>query len=349
MLNINSSGLVDIFLDRYLTWKDCQRFYQQSSPSVITKDPLGIPVFHYTNIDNINSCNSRIVVIDCLTEGIHCIDIFNQYDPGKHYIIFANGHWNKVQHKEIKISYDLVYSYYFLWDMLDTYCSPARFCFYINKEYSFNYPKPSVFTSTIGNVKPYRTLLVDRLKSLNYDNYILRYSGQDYGIPSNRYDVTSFEFGQFDPYTPLLDEHYHCVSQTIPLELYNQSYFNLVVETDIEYSDSFFPTEKIIKTLFTGMPFVVVGTPHFLQNLKNLGFTTYSRLWNESYDDIENHSDRVDSIVNLCQELANFNWIKYKPELESIKSANRNNFFNLQSVINEEFIRFERIMSRFDT
>jgi hypothetical protein len=349
MLNINSSGLVDIFLDRYLTWKDCRQFYQQSGPSVIAKDPAGIPAFHYTNIDNINSCNSNIVAIDCLTEGIHCAGFFNQYDPSKHYIIFANGRWNKLQHPEIKISYDLVYSHYFLWDMLDTYCSPARFCFYVDKEYSFDYPKPSVFTSTIGNVKPYRTMLVEKLKSLSYDNFILRYSGQDHAMNSKSLDVFEFDPGQFDPYTSIIDKHYHNVSQTVPVNLYNQSYFNLVVETDIDYSDSFFPTEKIIKTLFTGMPFVVVSTPHFLTNLHDLGFKTYNQIWNESYDSELDHNIRLDKIVDLCQQLSSFNWTEHQERLEFIKLYNRNNFLKLQSVADQEFANFEQIITRLDS
>lgn len=346
MLNINSSGLVDIFLDRYFTWKDYQEFYQHSSPVVVTKDPTGIPVFHHNNVSDINSCNSSIIAIDCLTEGIHCTDLFNQYDQSKHYIIFANGCWDKTQHSKIKINYDLVYSYYFLWDMLDTYCSSSRFCFYIDKEYSFNYPKPAVFTSTIGNVKPYRTMLVEKLKSLSYDNFILRYSGQDHGINSKLLDVVKFSPGQFDPYTSIVDKHYYNVSQTVPIGLYNQSYFNLVVETDIDYYDSFFPTEKIIKTLFTGMPFVVAGTPHFLKNLHDLGFKTYNQMWDESYDSELNHSVRLDKIVSLCQQLRNFNWSSHREQLEFIKLYNRNNFLKLQSVADREFANFEQIITR---
>mgnify|MGYP000353789169 CR=1 FL=1 len=49
--------------------------------------------------------------------------------------------------------------------------------------------------------------------------------------------------------------------------IYNQAYFNLVVESDIEYPYSFDPTEKIGKALLTGIPFVVYSTPNFLQNL----------------------------------------------------------------------------------
>ena len=52
------------------------------------------------------------------------------------------------------------------------------------------------------------------------------------------------------------------------MAFYNQSYFNIVVETDINYTDNFFLTEKTVKALLTGMPFVIVGTPDFIKNLQ---------------------------------------------------------------------------------
>jgi hypothetical protein len=344
MLKINSTGLVDIFLQRYNLWKDCNRFYYNSGPSLVVKDSTGIPVFHQGDISNINACTSDIVAIDCLTEGVHCANKFNQYVNNKHYLIFSNGGWDKQQHPEITVDYSLIYSYYFLWDMLDTHGSPGRFCFYIDKDYKFEYPKPSMFTSTIGNTRPIRTHIVNQLQKLPYTNYILRYSGQDLGIASNNLDIVNFAPGNFDPYTPIIDRHHHNVSQTLPIDLYNQSYFNLVVETDVEYQNSFFLTEKTIKSLIAGMPFVLVATPHFLKNLRALGFTTYNEFWDESYDDELDHYKRIDKIVNLCQELNTFNWAKYQSDLELVKLKNRNNFFKLSSLATQEFENFEQII-----
>lgn len=344
MIKINSSGLVDNFLQRYNLWKDCRRFYHNSGPPLVVKDSTGIPVFHQGDISNINSCTSDIVAIDCLTEGVHCANEFNQYVNNKHYLIFSNGCWDKRHTSEITVNYSLIYSHYFLWDMLDTHGSPGRFCFYIDKDYKFDYPKPLMFTSTIGNTRPIRTHIVKQLQTLSYNNYILRYSGQDLGVASNNLDIVNFAPGEFDPYTPIINQYYHNVSQTLPINMYNQSYFNLVVETDIEYKNSFFLTEKTIKSLIAGMPFVLVATPHFLRNLRALGFTTYNEFWDESYDCELDHYKRIDKIIDLCQQLETFDWAKHQADLELVKLKNRNNFFKLSSVATQEFENFERII-----
>ena len=276
-LLINPTGHVTQFIDKYKIWKDYKKFYHNdSTPSMVEIDHSGIPVFYYREISKINDCSSPIIGIDCLTEGLNCYKkYFSRYRKDKHYIFFSNGTWLK-NSNNIDLSYDIVHHLLFLFEYADTYLSPNRFCFYFDKKYKFEYPKPCMFVSTIGNVRTERTYFVDKLKEkLRYNNFILKYSGEDLGLPSNNLDVVNFEKGQFDPYTNILHEYYHTVSGTLPIDMYNQAYFNIVVETDIDYVDDFFLTEKTIKALVTGIPFVVVSTPNFLKKQSlDLKFTT---------------------------------------------------------------------------
>jgi hypothetical protein len=229
--------------------------------------------------------------------------------------------------------------------MADTYLSPERYHFHSNKTYNFDYPKPCVFTSTVGTVRPERDYFINILKEkINYDNFILRYSGENFGIDADCFDIINFEKGHFDPYTVLVEKYYHSVSQTLPTSMYNQSYFNLVVETDIDYVDNFFLTEKTIKVLMTGMPFVILSTPCFLKNLQQLGFTTYNQLWDESYDSIIDYKDRIDNIVELCNKLKKFDWESNRHLLQQIQLQNQNNFLNLNRVADQEFKHFENII-----
>ena len=46
-----------------------------------------------------------------------------------------------------------------------------------------------------------------------------------------------------------------------------------------------FPTEKLNKCLMVGHPFVIVSTPRYLANIKKIGFKTFNKWWDESYDD----------------------------------------------------------------
>jgi hypothetical protein len=348
VMQINATGLVTLFLQRYKIWKDHKQFYQNTNGPVATISENGISCFHYTDIARINACSSKLVAIDCLTEGLHSAQVFNQYSTGKHYLIFSNGWWDITKHP-LKINYSLINSYYVLLDMADTYNTPMKFCYYIDKEYKFTETKPMIFVSTIGNVRPERTYLVDQLtQQLEYNNYILKYSGQDLGVDSSVFDVISVCPGEFDPYIELFNSYYHTISQTLPIKLYNQARFNLVVETDIDYQDEFFPTEKIVKALLTGMPFVVVSTPLFLEHLRNLGFVTYGDFWDESYDTELDYQKRIKKIVNLCNQLNHFEWDKHRAELELIQLKNRNNFLNLHRVIDKDFLNFERIVEELD-
>ena len=348
-LLINSSGLVTGFLNRYQIWKDHQKFYyKDQQESMVEINSHGIPVFHFTNLDEINCSSSPIIAIDCLTEGLHSHHYFSRYNKNKHYIIFSNGIWSK-DTADFKISYDIVPHLFFLFDMVDTYLSPNRFCFYTNKSYKFDYPKPCIFTSTVGNVRPQRDYFINTLKEkINYNNFILRYSGENLGIDATKFDMISFEKGQFDPYIAIVEKYYHSVSQSLPINMYNQSYVNVVTETDIDidYADNFFLTEKTIKTLLTGMPFVVVGTVNFLKNLQQLGFTTYNQLWDESYDSILDYKSRIDAVVDLCNSLGQFDWESNKSLLEEIQLKNRSNFFNLNRVATKEFENFENIIKQ---
>ena len=124
--------------------------------------------------------------------------------------------------------------------------------------------------------------------------------------------------------------------------MYNQADFNLVVETDIDYEYGFFLTEKIIKCLITGMPFVLVATPYFLKYLKDLGFHTYNELWDESYDDELDYTKRIDKVIDLCNNLDLFDWQANQSALELIALKNKCNFLNLNWVIDAEFRQFEQ-------
>ena len=127
----------------------------------------------------------------------------------------------------------------------------------------------------------------------------------------------------------------------MPIKIYNQSYFNLVVETDINYDHSFFLTEKTIKSLIMGMPFVIVSTPKFLEHLKALGFCTYGELWNEDYDQEIDYKTRIDKIIDLVVQLHNFDWVSNKSKLAEIGRQNQLNFLNLNRRCNLEFKNLE--------
>ena len=107
-------------------------------------------------------------------------------------------------------------------------------------------------------------------------------------------------------------------------DLYEDSYFNIVLETmiDIDNSGGQFTTEKTFKPIFNNQFFFAVSSSHHLAHLRELGYQTFGRVIDESYDAIENHQDRFDSVLaltkNLCakplDELHNI-YQQLKPEI----------------------------------
>jgi hypothetical protein len=81
-------------------------------------------------------------------------------------------------------------------------------------------------------------------------------------------------------------------STTIPISVYNQSYYSIVSET-LTFNDYVFYTEKIAKPILAKRPFIVFSGQNYLKNLKSLGFKTFDCIIDESYDNIFDFNERA--------------------------------------------------------
>ncbi len=84
--------------------------------------------------------------------------------------------------------------------------------------------------------------------------------------------------------------------------LYSKTFFSVVTES--VYDDvSIFLDEKIWKPIYNYHPFIILGTPHCLRKLKELGFKTFHPFIDESYDEEINHGKRMSMIVDEIERL----------------------------------------------
>ena len=87
--------------------------------------------------------------------------------------------------------------------------------------------------------------------------------------------------------------------QTLPLEKYYRRCF-LDVVCESRYAQ---PTanisEKVFQPIQFKTPFVLVAPPHSLEYLKSMGYKTFDRWWDESYDAEENHAVRIHKIYQV--------------------------------------------------
>jgi hypothetical protein len=62
-------------------------------------------------------------------------------------------------------------------------------------------------------------------------------------------------------------------------------------------------SEKTIKPIIAKRPFILASTPYSLALLKDMGFKTFSEFWDESYDEVTDHSERINLILDLIDYL----------------------------------------------
>ena len=96
------------------------------------------------------------------------------------------------------------------------------------------------------------------------------------------------------------------------LDEYYNSFLNIISETFF-YKGVFdnmnpnnkpiFITEKTDKCFTAGQPFIVFSTPGYLKHLKELGFKTFDKWWDESYDDEETESKRLKLLYGIIEKV----------------------------------------------
>jgi hypothetical protein len=109
-------------------------------------------------------------------------------------------------------------------------------------------------------------------------------------------------------------------------DIYEKTYFSIVPET-LFYETGTYISEKTLKPIAHLHPFILVGRPGILKTLKSYGFKTFDEFWDESYDDIENNSDRIIKIYELIKSLitkSNEEWDEMMKKMFHILEYNRN-------------------------
>ena len=82
--------------------------------------------------------------------------------------------------------------------------------------------------------------------------------------------------------------------------LYQQCFLQVVTETVYNYPVTFF-SEKTSKPLLNKRPFVILGPPRSLENLRVLGFRTFSDYWSEDYDNLTDLESRMLAVVDIIE------------------------------------------------
>ena len=158
------------------------------------------------------------------------------------------------------------------------------------------------------------------------------------------WDMPIFQWKKFHDMGPWLaddltiDEHNH--HWHVEEQHYKDAYWNFATETGIEEYP--FLSEKTFKPIINLQPFVIMGSKGTLELLHDLGYKTFGKYIDESYDSIENPQSRIKAATRQAIQIATMTHkehIALMKKLKPILEHNQKHFFSSKNRI-ENFVKY---------
>jgi hypothetical protein len=126
------------------------------------------------------------------------------------------------------------------------------------------------------------------------------------------------------------NQHISCSSADFNLDDYNSTVFEVVLETLFD-DERLQLTEKVLRPIALGQPFILCSTVNSLKFLREYGFKTFDSVFDEQYDTIANPDERLHAVVHLMKEITrwdrNTQSIKMQ-QIQEIVNYNKQHFFS---------------------
>lgn len=177
--------------------------------------------------------------------------------------------------------------------------------------------KDKIFLSYNRVLRSHRCQLVAELQLRKLDQHgLISFvpEGEFYpGFNKNAIDVinadsyiSDIDKGRYAPFLTkrlVIDDYDVTGNGPVVSNHYETTMLSIITETAWNQGEVFI-SEKTFNVIAHGHPFIVVGPAGFLKKLRELGFKTFTGILNEQYDDIEDHSLRLKTVVEEIQRLA---------------------------------------------
>jgi hypothetical protein len=82
-------------------------------------------------------------------------------------------------------------------------------------------------------------------------------------------------------------------------------------------------SEKTLRAIHCGRPFLLLAPPGTLKLLQQLGIKTFSDFWDESYDDIQDHTQRFDRVMQIAVDILSRTDLSIEPLVSILKHNQR--------------------------
>lgn len=123
------------------------------------------------------------------------------------------------------------------------------------------------------------------------------------------------------------DFNVNTVTTHRPYDSYKETFLSVVLETRVTQP---WPniSEKTLNPIYFRRPFIVLGAPNTMKWLKDLGFKTFEKYWDESYDNIWNNDERIVKFCETVEHISKFTIEEMRDmyaDMEDILDHNLNN------------------------
>ena len=139
--------------------------------------------------------------------------------------------------------------------------------------------------------------------------------------------------------TDLLKTEHFTWPDSMHIELlsgYDRIFVDIVCET-MTTGRTFQLSEKIARPIMTKNPFIVFGPPNFLKNLRALGFRSFNKFWDETYDDFGGVL-RINEIEILLKRISKCSLIEIRELYEKMLPTLEHNHAVYNSITPKDII-----------
>lgn len=360
----------ELVLDRKsLVWPGLNTFASHSFDSF---DQLSLPSYSILVVSRTTIVEHREAILELVNTNPHCVVVFDGAAEGSLTLMEQIKSYDletAVLDKKILVisGGDMLYTYphmtydYFI-SVFVGYQENRDQMLLCDKIYN-EQPKPYDFLFLNGRARPHRKYLWHRLneKSLlnralwtmldpkplsntrlelwHNDQDLMRLETPRQCLPT-QYEVEKYRQVQFSTDSqrqnikPLMFEN-TWGDVYLQAEPYIDTYFSLVTETVADRPWSF-RTEKIVKPIAAGQPWICVSGPGFYRDLRNLGFKTFDHAIDESFDSIDNQQDRLDRIVDIVEDLCSQDLDSFLKSCYSVCKYNQQHLLELAADIEQQ-------------
>ena len=195
-----------------------------------------------------------------------------------------------------------------------------------------------IYNRSWSGTREYRLGFADRLIMLGLvESTIMRVSPVDSTIDKH-YDLYQFEHPHWRPqnviekYFPLCTADSHA-SADFDIKDYESTDIEIVLETLFD-DLRLHLTEKTLRPIAMGQPFMLAATYGSLKYLRDYGFKTFSDCWDESYDMMSDSIERMNKIIEVMGDIVSLPQIKKE---KILKQAREIAVYNQQHFFSKEF------------